>query len=58
MLPHRLPPWNILSAFSVKVRGVCVYEELVPLLCKEDPCLILSLISAAEETPFCVLNLL
>lgn len=58
MLPQRLPPWNILSAFSVKVRGVCVYEELVPLLCKEDPCLILSLISAAEETPFCVLNLL
>lgn len=41
MLPHRLPPWNILSAFSVKVR---VYKELVPSLCKEDPWLILSIL--------------
>lgn len=54
-LPYRLSPWNILSAFSVKVR---VYKELVPSLCKEDPWLILSIIIAAEDIPFCMLNIL
>lgn len=49
---------NILSAFSVQMRGTCVYKEMVPLQSKEDLCLILSLASAAEEIPFCLLNLL
>lgn len=49
---------NILSAFSVQMRGTCVYKEMVPLQSKEDPCLILSLTSAAEEIPYCLLSLL
>lgn len=47
---------NILSVFSVKVRGTCVYKMVVPLLCKEDTCLLLSWTSAAKEIPFCMLN--
>lgn len=43
---------NILSAFSVQMRGTRVYKEMVPLQSKEDLCLILSLTSAAEEIPF------
>lgn len=45
-------------AFSVQMRGTRVYKEMVPLQSKEDPCLILSLTSAAEEIPFCLLSLL
>jgi len=50
--------WIFFCAFSVQMRGTRVYKEMVPLQSKEDPCLILSLTSAAEEIPFCLLSLL